>query len=520
VIVFETSEHIGDRLPKRFRLIIMLGSFALLAMVQLSLLQHDYVALEALRQWADVMMVWQAEEVARNTMVLLFPPIPYGVLVALHAIPLLGGPSTPYLLDNVAVAAVVGTLAGSVYRRSQSIPWSLLLGALVLFNPLVVWIATSGEGHGVLFGAYYLLSAAILRLKLVPDVRTQIGLSAALVFLALCDIRFLFIVVALIPMIAVMGEPGTIEKSAGAYYFVALFAPVAVLLSHAYLNWIFLDDPLAFIRHVDAPFRGAAAMGSQFSWLRDYGGSLLKPMIVALGFTAVCAPLALFVLPPLMLARRLAFSALVISIAIPMIALGLATATSYSPHPAPFVALVIAPTIQSAVLVLERWGRRVIVATFLAVGALGGWTLMTWRPTEQMARWRTALVRPVPITSATELALGRWLQTNQEETLLDDRHAFPAIIARGSARGLLLPPSEDFKMAVVTGRPEATQIAVPEPSSAAARGDRLARALPTLFEHGRPGYVLAYDGPGWRVYRSSRPHANAKLSLVKLGSGR
>ena len=509
MIVFGESPYAGDHVSARIRLVIVFGSFGLLALFQNYLLNHEYVSLEAMRRWTDVMMIWDARDVARSTLVLIFPPVPYGLLLALHAIPPLGGPSASYALDNIAVAGVVGSFAGSVYRRTQSATWSVVMAALVLLNPLMLWIATSGEGHGVLLGAYYLLSAAILRLKLNPDVRAQITLSAALAFLALCDIRFVFIVMALVPLIAFLGDPGTIERSPLSYYAVVLFAPVVVLLTHAYLNWVFLDDALAFVSPVDAPFRGVAATAPLYPWLRDSGGSLFSPMIAGVGFAALCAPLALFVLPPLARARRLAFVALAISTSVPVLALGLSTAFSYSPHPAPFIGLVLAPTIQSAVLVLERWGRRVVVALLLAFGTLGGWMLVTWKPTASMIRWRTALAGPAPLASVMELDLGHWLHDHADETLVDDRSAYVAIVARESAHNLFLPPSDEFKMAVIGGRVTAAQIVIPLPGTLAAVSDRLAHAFPTLYEHGRAGYRLAYDGPGWRVYRSTGARAGA-----------
>ncbi len=516
MIVFRESPFAGDKVPARIRLVIVVASFGFLALFQSYLLHNEYVSLDAMRRWTDVMMIWDARGVARSALVLVFPPVPYGVLLILHAIPPLGGPSASYVLDNIAVAGVVGTFAGSVYRRTQSATWSLVLAALVLLNPLMLWIATSGEGHGVLLGTYYLLSAAILRVKLNPDVRAQITLSAALAFLALCDTRFVFIVAALVPLIAFLGDPSTIESSPFSYYAVVLFAPLVVLLTHAYLNWVFLDDALAFVKHVDAPFRGAAGIAPLYPWLRDSGGSLFSPIIDGLGFAALCAPLALFVLPPLASARRLAFVALAISTSVPVLALGLSTAFSYSPHPAPFMGLVLVPTIQSAVLVLERWGRRVVVATLLAFGALGGWMLVTWKPTESMVRWRTALAGPAPLASAMELDLGHWLHDHGDETLVDDRSAYVAIVARQSARNLFLPPSDEFKMAVIGGRVSAAQIVVPQPGSVAAVRDQIAHAFPTLYEHGRAGYRLAYDGAGWRVYRSTSAPAAVHLFATEV----
>jgi hypothetical protein len=49
--------------------------------------------------------------------------------------------------------------------------------------------------------------------------------------------------------------------------------------------------------------------------------------------------------------------------------------------------------------------------------------------------------------------------------------------------------------------PEIGQVALPDPDSYAGRMDELNRLFPGFYDFGMPGYHLAYDAGGWRVYR-------------------
>jgi hypothetical protein len=76
--------------------------------------------------------------------------------------------------------------------------------------------------------------------------------------------------------------------------------------------------------------------------------------------------------------------------------------------------------------------------------------------------------------------------------------------------------SDAFTLAQGSGRLATAFVAVPDPATDS--NDRINRRFPTLYERGYPGYALAYDQKGWRVYRREEipPAARNKSSQGEI----
>jgi hypothetical protein len=85
--------------------------------------------------------------------------------------------------------------------------------------------------------------------------------------------------------------------------------------------------------------------------------------------------------------------------------------------------------------------------------------------------------------------------------LIDLHSGYKVVAARGDAIDLITPYSDRYKLLTQGVLPEVGQIALPDPDSYAGRIDELNRRFPELYDFGMPGYHLAYDADGWRVYR-------------------
>ncbi|NBB82072.1 MAG: hypothetical protein GVY28_01570, partial [Alphaproteobacteria bacterium] len=110
------------------------------------------------------------------------------------------------------------------------------------------------------------------------------------------------------------------------------------------------------------------------------------------------------------------------------------------------------------------------------------------------------LGQPAEDRFAGERALAAFL-TDGRETMIDDALGHPVIVARRSARDLVLPASDAFKLAITLNNPVAEQIAVPEPGRTGAARDQILQNFPFLYTEGLPEYRLVYDRLGWRVWR-------------------
>jgi hypothetical protein len=101
--------------------------------------------------------------------------------------------------------------------------------------------------------------------------------------------------------------------------------------------------------------------------------------------------------------------------------------------------------------------------------------------------------------AAAALALGGAV-AGRDDVLVDTLNAPAVVVGRGSARGLLSPWGEPFRLAVLFSRIDAQLVAVPDPASISGAQDRLTKSFPLLFHNGLPNYRIVYQNSIWKLF--------------------
>lgn len=466
------------------------------------LLGHGYVNDLALSRWAKVLGVLGAPETRLEDFGLLYPHAPVYVLMPFHFIPGLNSAAAPYFASCLAGALLLAVwnyhLAEKRYRPRDR----LLLVSLVAAHPYFLWAATSGTHNALSLLMFYLMYLACARLIREGDVRSFIMLGVVLAGYFFVDERTFFIFLALLPLLPLISPPKMLQAAPVSVYLV-IGIPLAIAVSAwAYLNWIFHGDAWQFIRSSESSFRGAWPLTPYVEWLRAYGGTFFEPMLATLAVGTVAYPAVGWLV---FRARRhvLLLRGTLVLFAHLIIAAGFATSEYFLAHPADMLFLYSAGIMAGVVLFPRETtqGRHELLALLL-LSVAGGWLSFGWKPTPDMANWLRAWQgKQVEARFPADLALGEWLRQNRQETLLDDRAAYRAIAARGDGRGLLLPFSSEFKLAMKSDRPTGQQIVVTGPRNASHVVDAVNRNFPDLYRKGMRDYRLVYDDTYWRVYR-------------------
>lgn len=296
------------------------------------------------------------------------------------------------------------------------------------------------------------------------------------------------------------------EKSPVSFHIVILIPYILAFAAWSYLNWIFLHDPFAFIKERDSAFIGAWEFAPYIPWLVKNGGHLVSPLFKTILMSATMFPLSLYVIYR-GIVRRFLTNAFIAIYLIPPLAAAFATFNYFLDHPMRYICLINAAVIAGAVVV-ARAGfllRNIGLALMLA-GSMAGWLIFDLiDPTQGMSEWRQAIEgvkledRHVP-----EVTLGRWLRNHKGATLMDDKGAYMVISERGDAKGLILPFMMEFKLNFYYKIPAASLVVVPDPKSKNGRENFINQRYPDLYQNGIPGYQLAYDSMGWRVYQNTQ----------------
>jgi hypothetical protein len=88
----------------------------------------------------------------------------------------------------------------------------------------------------------------------------------------------------------------------------------------------------------------------------------------------------------------------------------------------------------------------------------------------------------------------------RDGVLVDSVNAPAVVVGRGTATGLITPPDENFRLAILLSTINTPFVAVPDPQSNVGVQDRLNKAFPQLYQQGPPGYQLIYHNTSWRLF--------------------
>lgn len=464
------------------------------------LLAHHYVNDYALLHWAKSLAILDADRIRVEYLGLVYPHLPFYLLFPFHYLPALDSGAAPYLASGLVAASLLAWWYRDLARCGYGRGARLACVALLAAHPFFLWAATTGTQMALTLALYYALCISLTQLVRVGTTRSYMILGFVITLCFFADERTVYLLIALLPLFPLLLPRNILQQAPIGAYMIAFTPWALVFLAWAYLNWLFLHDPWHFLTALDSTFRGAANDVLYLPWLRDYGPRPGKVVLVTLAYGLLAFPLLLPLLWQTRRDRGLQGAA-AIAFLLPMLATLLATGDLFLPHPLYMLFLLAAAAMAALPIGAAGpdWRPNILVAA-LALSTAGGWVVFPWMPTKDMALWRAALAggHPEP-PYAAERALGEWLAANREPTMLDDRHAYAALVARGDARDLILPFSRSYKAHLLRRELTVSQIVAPDPRY---RGpDQINEHYPNLYVQGMAGYRLVYNQPPWRVYQ-------------------
>lgn len=483
----------------------------------LRVLATDYVNADAMSRWAKVLGLAGAPVSRLENLGLLAPQIPIHILVPFYYIPGMRSGGAPYLLSAFLGAMLLGMWSGQLARRGYPRTIRALYVLLLAIHPFFLWPATSGSKQILSMFVFYALCVLLGRVADVHSARRLILSGFGLVLAFLTDERFLYLFLVLIPLLPLIMSREMLKQAPGTFYVVACTPMVFAFLGWAYLNWVFSNDAWRFLRDQESAFRGAWAIAQHVGWLSEHGGKIGTPLRWSLTIFVASFPVAL-----LLFWRNLGDRQFVriagLFCALPVLGTVAATTNFMIAHPLEILIMLVPATMALiSISASTRPSGHVLPLAFLLFGALGGWMSIWWSPTVEMDQWLRAAFfqQRQKERFEGEKALGEWLAKHREPTMIDDRLAYPAMVVRGDAAGLLLPFSDEFQRSIMQRAAISEQVAVPNPHAGEGAFDQINQKLPWLYETGAPGYQLVYDYMHWRVYRRVGPAYKPNLTAAR-----
>lgn len=484
------------------KLILVAMTLGLLA-VTIMILANGFMLDEATKRWALVISTLGAAQIAVQNLTFLQPHFPLYVLMPFYYIPGLDTGAAPYLI-SVLCATLLLFMWDRDLREVEFSPFRhVTLALLIIIHPCFLWAATSGGYLIMSMIAFYLLYRGCQHIISEHDIHSYIMLAVVFMVYFFVDSAAIFIFVALLPLIVVVAPIRTVMVSPSGLYLI-VGTPLAFAIgTWAYMNWIFEGSFLHFITNADSAYLGGKLHIEEFPWLMQYGGQLLMPFLAVAGYMLVAYPVSIYLLLDT-IDNGYRFRASFVLLLHPLVAVAIATSQEYLSHPFEILSLISAGLMAELTYVKMQTRREfVILVLFMMVSVVGGWWLFAETSNAQMKEWMQALQGPVVRTAEedTDLALGVWLKSNPQPTILFEKYAYKVIAARGNTDNLYLSFSNEFKANLRQRVPDIAQVALPDPHTLRGRKDWVNARFPHMYEYGMTGYRLVYDHLGWRVYR-------------------
>lgn len=474
----------------------------LFAVLAVWLLSHGYASEFSLHRWSKVISTADSGEFRIENIGLFYPHAPIYLLALFHGLPGVASAHAPHFAGVLAGAGLFMFWNQHMRRKGYPLRQRLAFIALLASHPFVLWAVTSGLHNALTLLGFYLFCYGCYLVVSQHDVRALVFVAFMLAAFFFTDERTLFLFLALLPLVPFLASPRMVEESLASVYAIMAFPLLVAFGAWLYMNWIFHGNPWSFLDTPDASFRGAWNEVGVSPWLLEYGGQWLKPILLAALVALAAFPMAAYLLWHFVHKKRQVVAGLVLFIH-PIIATGFATAGFFLADVLNMVFLLAAVTMALLLIMPRLSGARIsLLIALLALGNVLGWGVMAWDDNPETGIWRDSLMaRPIEDKHVTDKRLGEWLRLHDMDTMLDDRLAYRAIVARGHGRNLVLPFSPRYKNAVKAREPGIAQILARNPQLPDASLDRVGERYPGLYRQGMPGYERVYDDGCWRIYR-------------------
>ncbi len=469
------------------------------------LLNNHYVSDIAAWRWAKILGVTGADEFRLEHFRFIYPHVPFYVLIPFTLMPQGMQAAAPYFVSALAVAVLLALWNFHLRDYARPMWQRALLILLMLIQPTVLWAATSGGYTAISLLMFYMLYRACLRMIYQEDVRAFIMLGLILALYFFVDPITLFLFIALVPFLAIIAPRKILLESPFSVYIMIAMPLLIAVFSWAYLNWIFEGSLTIFTSDPDSAFLGGWQDTPASEWLRHYGGKFFPPFVAAFKELAVFYPIV-FLLIPLAARYTNHIKATIVLLFHPVIAVAFASHKYFLFHPIEILSLVSAGIMAELTVIpfVRRWKFPAVLVLFL-FGSLLGWQRFSHISEPQISYWYQALTHSLSgDLYHSDARLGEWLAKHNKPTLIDERSAFRAIVARGNGKNLYLPISDRFKIQTRFRTPRIDLIVVPDPDTLLGGRDRINLRYPDLYEEGMAGFRRVYNYGGWRVYQNER----------------
>ena len=473
-----------------------------LSMATIWVIAHQYTNDIAYMNWARISAILSAPEVRLEDLGLIYPHIPLYQLIPFYYLPGLNSFDAPFFATVFVGSALLAVWFRHLQQRGYSLTISLVLLVTIVLHPQFLWAITSGTEKALSLFLFYLLCYSCVRMVHVGDVRAFIMLGCVMAIFFFVDQRTFYLFLALLPMIVLIAPQRMLKDSILSVYASISLPLLIALCSWMYLNWLITGDSLQFIHDEGSGFLGAKHKANEFQWLQLTGGQFFEPLVLASIYSLLSYPVLIWFLYKSYRHKLLLRGALVILLH-PLIAIALATQYFFLNHPANITFLYSAGLMAFFILMprLKKTDQKVVIVLLL-LSNLSGWATFSWWSTDEMKNWQTALVgEMVEPNHLADKKLGKWLRDNPEQTMIDLRVGYRAVVERRSMDQLVLPFMKEFKVAVKKRDAQIEQIVVINPEHDEARRDRVSQHFNTLYLNGIAGYKRVYDQDYWRVYR-------------------
>ena len=475
--------------------LVLLAILLLLALLCSHLLTNGYLSSDALARYAKLLVMRDAAGLRFEYSGFLSPQVSLYLSLLLSALLGVRESVTPYILDILAVAV----FAAWVWRdlaNTQGPIWASIWTLLLVLHPFVLWTATSGQDLGLGLLTVYGLCRTLHVFQNTPEPRSYLKFAGWLCLLFFVDARAGFIAMAMLPWLALAAPRSLLQKAPLAFYMVCYLPFLFAALGWMYLNWLYHGEGLLFLQQADSAFRGGYAQAPYLPWLVEFGGTWWLPLLW-LSVTGIAACPSLLLLPwsrtPRAWAGPVAVTGAIIC------AGAIATYFWFTTHSVQFLALLLVPVALG--LKEVRVGNKLPATLALIIGIPLGWPVLQHAPMPEVRHWTIALREVIDLRPREDIELGAWLADSRLPTLIDDQAAYAVIAARGDARDLILPFSDEFKLALASPERIPPQIVVAAPGTRQGAQDAINRRFPGLWKEGRPGYQLVYEQEVWRVWQ-------------------
>ncbi|MDX8394518.1 MAG: hypothetical protein R8K21_08050 [Mariprofundales bacterium] len=483
---------------------LFIGLLMALSLLLYWLFANGYINDMATLRWSKVLSVYSEDEFRMEHLSLLYPHFPLYILIPFYYLPGLAEAAAPYITSILFATILIVLWNKQLQKAGYHYRQRILFTLLILAHPIMLWSATNGSHLTLSMLMFFWLYLAAQRIITEHNLQGYMLLGIVLAFYFYIDAMALFLFIALLPMLALVTPKKLLFESPVSVYIITSLPFVFVLLSWAYMNWIFHGDAWFFLSEPRSAFLGDFQNIQNLSWLTKYGGEFINPLFIFLSYMLLCYPIILYVLYK---TRKDSdrFRASVVMFLHPSLALAFATSEYFLGHPVIVMVLIQAGVMAEMTLIPPHTRMaNAVLLLFLALSVGGGWWWFAHYPSKDMDHWITAIQgKKIENPAAlADLRLGRWLNDNRLPTLMDHDSGYRVLVARGDADKMVLPFSTRFKLALRNRDFIIEQIAVPDPTKGW-RGvnDRINRNSPKLYDNGIFGYKLAYDRDGWRVYQ-------------------